>query len=155
MSNATYVNEDLNVLNFERIKWGGVRLNWLIYCLLDLECLVKEQEALNVSEDDVAILQQMVAAIESCNDTDAARQLEKRWKMFSSPINMNEMWSWKSGVMRDYSYQRMIIARSVDVELILCQWRLGETGWLFTGKDEVLLCLLPIKLRIIDIAKEF
>lgn len=82
MSNEAYENEDLNVLNFERIKWGGVRLNWLVYCLLDLECLVKEQQTLNVSEEDVALLKQMVAAVESCNDTDAARQLEALERSF-------------------------------------------------------------------------
>ena len=84
---------------------GGVRLNWLIYCLLDLECLVKEQEALNVSEDDVAILQQMVAAIESCNDTDAARQLEKRWKdVFKS--NQHE----RDVVMEIWGYAGLLVS---------------------------------------------
>lgn len=42
MSNEKYVNEDLNVLNFERVKWGGVRLNWLVYCLMDLELLSQD-----------------------------------------------------------------------------------------------------------------
>lgn len=25
-------DEGLNVLSFERVKWGGVRLNWLVNC---------------------------------------------------------------------------------------------------------------------------
>ncbi len=37
-----YINEDLNVLNFERIKWGGVRHGNLIYTLFDLEQFAKE-----------------------------------------------------------------------------------------------------------------
>ncbi|MGE7111875.1 hypothetical protein [Lysinibacillus sp. NPDC047702] len=80
MSNKAYINEDLNVLNFERIKWDGVRLIWLLYCLLDLECLAKEQETFAVCEEDIAILKQMIEVVESCQDTDAARQLEKHWK---------------------------------------------------------------------------
>ncbi|MDR1120561.1 MAG: hypothetical protein LBM08_06545, partial [Dysgonamonadaceae bacterium] len=31
-----YINKDLNVLNFERIKWGGVRHGDLLYTLFDL-----------------------------------------------------------------------------------------------------------------------
>lgn len=131
MSNATYVNEDLNVLNFERIKWGGVRLNWLIYCLLDLECLVKEQEALNVSEDDVAILQQMVAAIESCNDTDAARQLEKRWKdVFKSNQHerdvVMEIWGY-AGLLISKDDYRKERGRGTDF-MSMATWR-GQDGY--------------------------
>lgn len=79
MTKEQYVNEDLNVLNFERIKWGGVRLNWLIYCLMDLEALAKEEEH-EVTDEDVSILKQLVQAITLCTEKDAARQLEKRWK---------------------------------------------------------------------------
>ncbi|MGY3186283.1 hypothetical protein [Lysinibacillus sp. TE18511] len=88
MSDETYIDEDLNVLNFERVKWGGVRLNWLVYCLLDLECLSKEQ-MFTVSEEDVDILKRMIEAVESCEDKDAARQLEKRWKDIL-PSNQHE-----------------------------------------------------------------
>jgi len=102
MSNEAYINEDLNVLNFERIKWGGVRLNWLLYCLLDLECLAKEQETFTVCKEDIAILEQMIEVVESCKDTDAARQLEKRWKDVFKSNQYNGMLSWKSGVMQVY-----------------------------------------------------
>lgn len=37
-----YENEDLNVLNFERIKWSGVRYSNLLYNYLDLKLLSKE-----------------------------------------------------------------------------------------------------------------
>jgi len=102
MSNEAYINEDLNVLNFERIKWGGVHLNWLLYCLLDLECLAKEQETFTVCKEDIAILEQMIEVVESCKDTDAARQLEKRWKDVFKSNQYNGMLSWKSGVMQVY-----------------------------------------------------
>lgn len=72
-----YTDEDLNVLNFERIKWGGVRLNYLVYVMLDLELLSKEEDYV-VQDEDVAILRQVLDTIKSCERTDAARQLEKR-----------------------------------------------------------------------------
>ncbi|MCE5171851.1 hypothetical protein LQV63_21460 [Paenibacillus profundus] len=72
-----YTNEDINVLNFERIKWGGVRLNHMLYCMLDLEQLLKEAD-IAVSEEDVDIFKNILAAITSCAPADAARQLEKR-----------------------------------------------------------------------------
>ncbi|WP_232699165.1 hypothetical protein [Brevibacillus daliensis] len=76
-SREFYQDEDLNVLNFERIKWGGVRLNHILYVLLDLELLSKE-EGIDVQEEDVAILRQVLETISSSEPTDAARQLEKR-----------------------------------------------------------------------------
>ncbi|NRQ54992.1 hypothetical protein [Brevibacillus sp. HD1.4A] len=75
----SYTDEDMNVLNFERHKWGGVRLNYLPYVLQDLQLMSKEPELeLEVTVADVAIWRQVLAAIESCEPTDAARQLEKR-----------------------------------------------------------------------------
>lgn len=38
-----YANSDLNVLNFERFKWGGGRHGDLLYTLFDLKQLKKEQ----------------------------------------------------------------------------------------------------------------
>ncbi len=72
----SYTNEDINVLNFERMKWGGVRLNHILYCLLDLEQLLAEG-TVDVTEEDVTILKHMLTAIKSCQPSDAARQLEK------------------------------------------------------------------------------
>ncbi|MBE1443854.1 hypothetical protein [Paenibacillus sp. OAS669] len=79
MADREYVEEDLNVLNFERVKWGGVRLNDLLYCWLDLE-LFSREEAMECTDEDVAILYNMLEAIRSCADNESARMLEKRWK---------------------------------------------------------------------------
>lgn len=79
MSDRDYINEDLNVLNFERVKWGGVRLNWLLYCWLDLELFSKE-ESYESTAEDAAILSGMLEAVRACADHDSARMLEKRWK---------------------------------------------------------------------------
>ncbi|GAB1531453.1 MULTISPECIES: hypothetical protein [Brevibacillus] len=86
-----YTDEDLNVLNFERIKWGGIRLNYLPYLMLDLE-LVSKEDNLTVQEEDVAILRQVLAIIASSEPTDAARQLEKRLQgVFPSSKNERDV----------------------------------------------------------------
>ncbi|NMM52696.1 hypothetical protein [Paenibacillus aquistagni] len=130
MANDQYVNEDLNVLNFERIKWGGVRLNWLIYCLMDLELLNKE-DWLEVRSEDIAILQQMIQDIEACSDTDAARQLEKRWKDVF-PSNQHErdrvleIWGF-AGLLQSTNDYRKERGRGSDF-VSMCTWR-GEDGY--------------------------
>lgn len=131
MSNENYINEDVNVLNFERVKWGGVRLNWLVYCLLDLECLIQEQESLIVCEADIEIFKQMLEAIKSCKNTDAARQLEKRWKdVFKS--NQYE----RDAVMEIWGYAGLLVStddyrkergRGTDF-MAMATWR-GQDGY--------------------------
>jgi len=64
-----YENEDLNVLNFERIKWGGVRHGELVYTLFDLEQFVKE-EIPEPTEEDIAILKGILQAVDSCEQGD-------------------------------------------------------------------------------------
>lgn len=79
MSSEEWVNEDINILNFERVKWGGVRLNKLLYCWMDLELIAKE-EALEVTPADIQILKNLLAEVDACAEKDSARKLEKRWK---------------------------------------------------------------------------
>ncbi len=71
-----YDNVDLNVLNFERIKWGGVRHGHLIYTLFDLEQL----HAADIPEpttEDIAIFQNMLTVIENSQPEDYPSALEK------------------------------------------------------------------------------
>ncbi len=64
-----YENEDLNVLNFERIKWGGVRHGDLLYTLFDLEQFAKE-EIPEPTKEDVVILKGILDMVSSCNQGD-------------------------------------------------------------------------------------
>lgn len=64
-----YKNQDLNVLNFERIKWGGVRHGDLIYTLFDLELFAKEQIT-EPTKDDIEIFKAILRAIDSCEKGD-------------------------------------------------------------------------------------
>lgn len=72
-----YVNTDLNVLNFERLKWGGIRHTQIVYALLDLERFEAEEHSAP-SEEDVALLEGIFQIIESSQPKDNARTLEKR-----------------------------------------------------------------------------
>jgi hypothetical protein len=87
----SYENEDLNVLNFERIKWGGIRLNHVLYCLFDLEQFTK-LEKMVPTEEDYAILKQILKTIETIPPKDGPRQLEQALKeTFKSSKNEREV----------------------------------------------------------------
>lgn len=130
MSNEQYVDEDLNVLNFERVKWGGVRLNWLIYCLMDLECFSRE-EHFEVTGEDIEILRGMNRAVEACGEKEAARQLEKRWNgVFTSNQHERdrvlEIWGF-AGLLQSQDHYRKERGRGTDF-VSVATWR-GEDGY--------------------------
>lgn len=52
---------DLNVLNFERFKWGGVRHSHVEYALFDLT-LFNRSPAPEPTQDDIRIFQELIAA---------------------------------------------------------------------------------------------
>ena len=56
--------EDLNVLNFERFKWGGVRHDDPLYALIDLEQFAKTDRA-RPSATDVQIFNELINDIEA------------------------------------------------------------------------------------------
>ena len=61
-----YDNEDLNVLNFERIKWSGVRHSDLLYNYLDLKLFMQE----NVSEPTALDIQTFKDILKCINDSE-------------------------------------------------------------------------------------
>jgi hypothetical protein len=68
--------EDLNVLNFERFKWGGVRHDQPLYAALDLElfaCL----KAPAPTADDVRLLRSLLDATEAAPVETSSASLEK------------------------------------------------------------------------------
>lgn len=68
--------QDMNVLNFERLKWGGVRHGSPIYVALDLE-LFAQTEIPSVTKDDVKIFNLILETAKSLPPTARARDLEK------------------------------------------------------------------------------
>lgn len=96
-------HEDLNVLNFERVKWGGIRLNKLLYCWLDLE-LFSRQEEVEATPQDLRILQDMAEAVKLCGSKDGARKLEKLWKDIF-PSNRHE----RDVIMEIWGYAGILV----------------------------------------------
>ena len=77
---------DLNVLNFERLKWGGVRHSHPIYGALDLELFAANPPPPPI-EADVAILRDLVAAL---IDTPAGVTSAKLHKHFPASLKANK-----------------------------------------------------------------
>lgn len=77
--NENYIDSDLNVLNFERIKWGGVRHGDLLYTLFDLTQFKKEPIP-EPSAADTAIWKEILCAICSCKPGDYPGVLRDKLK---------------------------------------------------------------------------
>lgn len=83
IGNKNYIDVDLNVLNFERIKWGGVRHGELIYILFDLEQFVKEQIP-EPTKADIEIFKNILSVVNSCNEGDYPSVLRDKLKDISN-----------------------------------------------------------------------
>ena len=67
-------NIDLNVLNFERLKWGGVRHGYGIYNLLDLE-LINKEVITKPTKADIEQFKNILRTIKSSNPDDTPSKL--------------------------------------------------------------------------------
>jgi hypothetical protein len=68
--------EDLNVLNFERFKWGGVRHDQPLYASMDLELFRKLPRA-NPTSTDVALFKGVLKAVEAAPARTSSAVLQK------------------------------------------------------------------------------
>lgn len=73
--------EDLNVLNFERLKWGGVRHHHPLYASLDLELFRKLPRA-KPTKSDVKLFKELLRAIDAAPSRTRATTLQK----FLAPV---------------------------------------------------------------------
>ncbi len=78
-SSTIEIDIDRNVMNFEKSKWGGVRLNNLEYILFDLE-QIQKFEITKPTNADNQILYKIFDCINQCKPKDAPRQLEQYLK---------------------------------------------------------------------------
>lgn len=124
-----YEDYDLSVLNFERIKWGGVRHGNIVYTLFDLKCFLQENIS-EPTEEDCQIFKNILSTIDSSEANDYPSTLEKRLKdVFKANKEerqiMIEILA-SIGVLEPKSYDRPIRGKSdwVYVEY----WR-GEDGY--------------------------
>lgn len=68
---------NINILNFERFKWGGVRLSDPLYAAFNLEILNKEITP-NPTKEDIAIFNEIIETIKYSDQTDKPGHLEKK-----------------------------------------------------------------------------
>lgn len=78
-NNYVYNNEDINVLNFERIKWAGVRHSDLLYNYLDLSILNKENIP-NPTEADKKMFLNILRCINNSEAREYPSKLRDRLK---------------------------------------------------------------------------
>jgi hypothetical protein len=76
VGDENYKNEDINVLNFERIKWGGIRHGQLVYTLFDLQQFHKE-EIPEPLPKDIELFKSILVTIENSQPNDYPSALEK------------------------------------------------------------------------------
>jgi hypothetical protein len=75
---------NLNVLNIERYKWGGVRHSDVIYALLDLEQFCK-LEKFKPTDEDYSIFKSIIKTIKELDEKAKPRDVEKAIsKLFKS-----------------------------------------------------------------------
>lgn len=131
MSSQNYNEKDLNVLNFERIKWGGVRHGQLLYTMFDLEQFAKD-EIPEPTQTDVILFKGILKAIESCNQDDWPGALrDKLASVEGLKTNKNERSTLIEilaciGVLKPKSYNRPEAGKH-DWHYA-AQWR-GEDGY--------------------------
>ncbi len=77
--NRIYENEDLNVLNFERIKWSGVRHSDLLYNYLDLK-LLNNEKVTPPTKEDIEIFKKILDCISKSEPSDYPGKLRDRLK---------------------------------------------------------------------------
>jgi hypothetical protein len=82
--NRAAEQEDINVLNFERFKWGGVRHDQPLYASMDLQ-LFERLPRIAPATAEVTIFKDVVKAIEAAPSKTSSASLEKHLaKVFKS-----------------------------------------------------------------------
>lgn len=119
--NKCYENEDLNVLNFERIKWGGVRHGDLLYAYFDLKQFVSA-EIPEPTDEDLSIFRDILKIIEQSEPADCPGALEKKLK---------------AAVKSSKDERKMLIEILACIELLKPQSfdrpRRGANDWVFAA----------------------
>jgi len=110
-----YTNEDLNVLNFERLKWGGVRHGEILYTYFDLYRFV-EEDIPEPTIEDCMILKKILEVVASSNSADHPGLLEGRLRKVL-PSNKNERKMLLEilaciGILEAQSYHRSLKGKS-------------------------------------------
>lgn len=134
--------EDLNVLSFERFKWGGVRHDQPLYALFDLEQFLKSERP-NASAADVRLFRELLRIIENAAADTSAAVLSKHLATAGFKSNKAER-EIVMGILglcgilgtaahpgyvhrfTPYSERELPPRRFVDMHYPVCWWRGGD-----------------------------
>jgi hypothetical protein len=72
-------DDDINVLSFERIKWGGVRHSQSLYNFIDLTIL-QDEVITEPTKPDIELFKNILRTIDKSNPTDTASVLRENLK---------------------------------------------------------------------------
>lgn len=131
-----YINADLNVLNFERLKWGGVRHGDILFTYFDLRCFINE-DIPEPTKEDCIIFKNILEVISTSKPEDYPGTLEKRLKDIF-PSNKNERKTILEilgciGILEAKSYDRPL--KGKDDWIYITHWR-GEDAYNSNVVDE-------------------
>ncbi|MCX2742213.1 hypothetical protein [Pontibacter anaerobius] len=79
LNNFQYENEDVNVLNFERIKWSGVRHSDLLYNYVDLR-LFERETITEPTHADIETFKAILKCVEESEEGEYPSKLRDRLK---------------------------------------------------------------------------
>jgi len=124
-----YQEFDLNVLNFERIKWGGVRHGQIIYMMFDLQRFDAE-EVSKPTPQDRTCLKNILHTIKTSAANDTANTLAERLRPILKS-NANERRTLieilaSITLLQPHNYQRKISGKS---DWNFAEYWRGEDGY--------------------------
>jgi len=131
-----YDGAHINVLNFERIKWGGVRHGEIFYTYFDLSQLI-HADIPEPTDEDLDIFKKILNIIDSSEPTDYPGALEKK---LATVVKSNESERQmlieilaSVGVLRPGSYDRPARGKS---DWVFAQYWRGEDKYCRKTVDE-------------------
>lgn len=102
-------NIDLNILNFERIKWGGIRHNNGVYNWLDLT-LLNTENVTKPTEQDIQIFQEILNEIRNSEIGENIESMRDRLKeVFKSSVEERHIFTDILGsaeILKPFTYDR-------------------------------------------------
>lgn len=124
-----YKNVDINVFNFERLKWGGLRHGDILYTYFDLRMFL-DADIDEPNEADIKILRDMINVIRRCKPDENYEALEKKLRNVITSTKEEREYLIEMlacfGILEPKSYNRPCKKRPNWVHLQ--HWR-GEDGY--------------------------
>jgi hypothetical protein len=130
------INIDLNIMNFERIKWGGIRHNNGTYNWLDLT-LLNSENVKKPNAKDIQIFQSILKEIENSKKGEKIDKLRDRLrKILKSSVEETQMFTdilGSANILKPFNYNRS--APEKHLWSFVAEWR-GEDKYSLENVNE-------------------